>query len=311
MRTIGVVIPAYNRAQYISETLDAILSQTRPVQEIVVVDDGSTDNTQEVLRRYASRVISVKVANGGDLRAKNIGLEKLQTDLVSFCDSDDLWEADFAEVMSRQWDYTPDLQVCYANFRILTGTDVRPTTKFDDAPGGFWSDADWVGEGCGVFRAPYIERLMEFQPFFPSCMIAARSAFLARGGWDDSVGRILGCDFGTAIKISVTPPVGFVLKPLVRIRKHAGNFSADTEKMNLGDALVLEHVLRVLPEAKSVADSITRSIAKRRAEAIDSAFSRKDFQTFNKYYPGLPCEFRDTKRRIKRVISAAGGLIFR
>ncbi len=311
MRTIGVVIPTYNRAQYIPETLDAILSQTRLAQQIVVIDDGSTDNTQEVLRGYGAHITSFRVPNGGELRARNFGIAQLTAELVAFCDSDDVWEPDFIESMARQWDDTPDLQVCYANFRIRNGSDVRITTKFDDAPAGFWFGADQKAVGCGVFGMPLIERLIEFQPFFPSCMMANREKFISHGGWDEAVSRIIGCDLATHIKVSVRPPVGFVVKPLVQIRKHDGNFSSDTEKMNLGDALVLEHVLKAVPEAMKFKDIIEHSIAKRRADAIDSAFARKAFRTYSKYYAGLPAEFRGPKRQIKRVIAAAGSLLSR
>ena len=295
MRTVGVVIPTYNRAQYVPETLDAILSQTRPAQQIVVVDDGSTDNTQEVIRDYGARITSVRVLNGGELRARNLGIAQLKTELVAFCDSDDLWEPDFIEAMARQWDYTPDLQVCYANFRIREGSEVRATTKFDGAPTGFWSGADQKVVGCGVFDMPLIKHLIEFQPFFPSCMMADREKFISHGGWDEAVSRIIGCDLATVMKVAVRPPVGFVVKPLVQIRKHDGNFSADTEKMNLGDALVLEHVLKAVPEVTEFEDIIKRSISKRRADAIDSAFARKAFRTYRQILCWLTCRISRTK----------------
>ncbi len=87
---------------------------------------------------------------------------------------------------------------------------------------------------------------------------------LALGGWDEGVSRIIGCDFATTLRVAVAPPVGVVKQPLVTIRKHAGNFSADTERMNLGDANVLEYVMRTRPELAPLRKLIERSIGVRR-----------------------------------------------
>jgi glycosyltransferase involved in cell wall biosynthesis len=89
-RTIGVVVPAYNRAALLPATLDAIIAQTHPPSEIIVVDDGSTDATPELLGRYAPRVRHLRIDNSGDLAARNVGLRAAATDLVAFCDSEDL-----------------------------------------------------------------------------------------------------------------------------------------------------------------------------------------------------------------------------
>ena len=97
---ISVVIPAYDRADLIPETLDAILGQTLVPFEVIVVDDGSRDATWEVLQSYASRVRSIRIENSGDLVARNAGLRLATGELVAFCDSDDLWRPDFLEAMA-------------------------------------------------------------------------------------------------------------------------------------------------------------------------------------------------------------------
>jgi glycosyltransferase involved in cell wall biosynthesis len=73
MTRISVVIPTYNRASLIQETLASILAQSRPADEIIVVDDGSKDDTLAVLAKYGERLIVKTIPNSGDLVARNVG----------------------------------------------------------------------------------------------------------------------------------------------------------------------------------------------------------------------------------------------
>jgi hypothetical protein len=300
---ISVVIPTYNRGALIGATLEAVFAQTRAADEIIVVDDGSTDDTRAVLAGYGARITAIHNTNNGELVTRNIGLRKASSRLVAFCDSDDIWAPDFLATLSAQWDREPGLTACYADFRILQDSVLSAQSKFESAPAGYWAELRETGPESGVFDAPYVSRLLQFQPFFPSCMMVAREAFLAAGGWDEGVSRIVGCDLATTLRVAALPPVGVVRRPLVAIRKHAGNFSGDTERMNLGDARVLEHVLRTRPALSPYADAIARSIAARRCAALNSAFSRRDFAAVREIYGLLPAASVPRRQRAKAVIA--------
>jgi hypothetical protein len=118
--------------------------------------------------------------------------------------------------------------------------------------------------------------LLRFQPFFPSALVADRAFMIGTGGWDEGVSRILGCDFATALRLVEHAPWGVVRRATVGIRKHAGNISADVQKMNLGDSLVLEHVLATRPSMAPYVRAIRDSIVARRRSAFESAFARGD-----------------------------------
>jgi glycosyltransferase involved in cell wall biosynthesis len=305
MTAISVVIPTYNRGSLIPETLDAVLAQTVVADEIIVVDDGSTDDTASVLERYGRRIRPIRIQNSGELVARNTGLRAARGRLLAFCDSDDLWTPDFLETMAAQWLTEPGLIACYADFCILQqDSGLSGRSKFADAPAAYWSDLRGTGPDAGVFDRPIVEKLLRFQPFFPSCMMASRAAFLDAGGWDEGVSRIIGCDLATTLRVAARPPIGVVRRPLVAIRKHAGNFSADTEKMNLGDANVLEHVLRTRPELAPLERAIRNSILTRRRAALDSAFSRRDFAAMREIHRILPRERQTAKQRVKRAIAS-------
>jgi glycosyltransferase involved in cell wall biosynthesis len=88
---VSVVVPIYNRAELIKETVESVLSQTVPVHEIIVVDDGSTDSTCERVRAYGNRVVLLHQDHCGSAAARNRGLARATGEWIAFLDSDDVW----------------------------------------------------------------------------------------------------------------------------------------------------------------------------------------------------------------------------
>ncbi len=91
---MSVVIPTYNGARYLGSTIDSVLAQTYPRVEILVVDDGSTDHTAEVVQRYGSAVRYLGQTNAGTAAARNTGILAATGDLIALLDHDDLWLPD-------------------------------------------------------------------------------------------------------------------------------------------------------------------------------------------------------------------------
>ena len=94
---VTVGITTYNQARFLAETLESVLAQTRPADEIVVVDDGSTDSTPELLRRYDGRIRIVRQPNGGIARSRNRVVTEARGDMVALLDGDDLWSPEKLE----------------------------------------------------------------------------------------------------------------------------------------------------------------------------------------------------------------------
>lgn len=91
---LSVVIPTYNRVDYLREAIESVLAQTYKNYEILVVDDGSTDNTRELVASYASRIKYIYQDNKGPSAARNNGIRNAKGNLIAFLDSDDLWHPD-------------------------------------------------------------------------------------------------------------------------------------------------------------------------------------------------------------------------
>ena len=304
-RRISVVVPSYNRAGLLPETLGRIVRQSVAPLEVIVVDDGSTDDTAAVVERFGPLCRSVRISNSGDLVARNAGVAHASGDLIAFCDSDDLWLPNFLEVMLGVWDLRPDTKVAYCDFRIVRDDVWSDDTKFATAPPHYWRGLVPLARGpYAVFEEPIVERVVSFQPFFASCVMARRDFLAECGGWDEGVGRTVGSDFATVLRFAAFAPFAVVNVPLAGIRKHAGNFSADVIRMQLGDSRVLEYVLANRPCSPAVRQAALASIAARRSNAFDLAFDRHDFQTALSILGQLPAQQRrNWRRRLKAVVA--------
>lgn len=91
MNSVSVIIPTYNRAHCICDAIDSALMQIPPPDEIIVIDDGSTDNTLDVLKVYDDRITIIRQANAGSGAARTAGLRRARGDWLTFIDSDDVW----------------------------------------------------------------------------------------------------------------------------------------------------------------------------------------------------------------------------
>lgn len=132
---VGVIVPAYNAADTLARTLDSLADQTRPPDEIVVVDDGSADNTARIAREHRVGATLVQQANAGLPAARNAGIKACRGDWIAFLDADDEW---LPHKLERQLDHLaqhPDLVWTTANFYRCTGPDDtgQPDTDPDHA----------------------------------------------------------------------------------------------------------------------------------------------------------------------------------
>jgi glycosyltransferase involved in cell wall biosynthesis len=97
-RGISVVIPVYNGARYLSECIESVCGQTLPVTEIIVVDDGSEDDTPKVAAGWGDRIRYQRISHGGPGRARNHGVRSATAEVLAFVDSDDIWLASKLEL---------------------------------------------------------------------------------------------------------------------------------------------------------------------------------------------------------------------
>lgn len=134
MSKITVVIPLFNKATTIQSTLKAVLAQTKPVHEIVVVNDGSTDNGVEVVEKMNIPNLSlVHQKNQGAAAARNTGIKNVKSDFIAFLDADDYWHQNYLEEIEKLIETYPDEHVFATALEVEKKNGVFPASYSIDA----------------------------------------------------------------------------------------------------------------------------------------------------------------------------------
>jgi len=121
---VSVVIAAYNSEAYIAEAIESVLGQTVPPDEVIVIDDGSTDGTRGVLDSFGDRIVALTQANSGQAVAVNKGLALARGELIGFCDADDLWTARKLEMQQALLDHDGSVEAAFGKVQQFVSPDV-------------------------------------------------------------------------------------------------------------------------------------------------------------------------------------------
>lgn len=209
---VSTIIPTYNRAHIICEAVESALGQTYPNTEIIVVDDGSKDDTLDRLKRYGDRIRIVSQANAGPAAARNRGIEVSRGELVAFLDSDDIWLPEKIQqqvsLLARAGASVP---CCLCN--ILMKWNSGDRASFDiallktSAEQGLWLNVDEV--------------LATRSVLFNQGIIIRREVLEKIGGFDEKI-RYLE-DYEFPLRLSLEGPWAFIKTPLVVWRESMTN----------------------------------------------------------------------------------------
>jgi glycosyltransferase involved in cell wall biosynthesis len=302
---ISLVIPAYNRGALIAETLESALRQTVPFLEVIVVDDGSSDNTAEVLAQYAGQVRTIRVPNGGVQRARNLGVEAARGDYVALCDSDDLLDSSYVATLGAWLSEHPACNSIYTNFVTFDEHGTK-ADKFAGAPAGFFDGA--VRSGAFWHAIPDLyARTLGYQPLFPSGNLMRRALYLELGGYDPRFNGVGAEDYEFTLRLVGAGGVALCATPLVRVRRHDGNDSIDNVRQVSGEVQILEHALSHHPQALAYRPAILDSIDARRRDIFHGAFARGAFDVAVANLRALHTPPTDSKSRLKAMILGLPG----
>lgn len=232
MPLVSVVIPTFNRAGIIGETIENIFQQTYPRIELIVVDDGSTDGTEAVLRSCGSRIRWVTQQNAGPGAARNRGIAMARGEIIAFQDSDDVWHPTKIARQVSVLERAGKSAVCCICNCIMEVGDGRVLRSFESAP-----ITPPIEEGLWLNPAEVLAtRFILFNQ-----AIAIRRNVLERiGGFDESF-RLLE-DMELALRLSLEGPWTFIRKPLATRKDR---FAASLSQVAT-QQIVCEGVLRVL-----------------------------------------------------------------
>ncbi len=215
---VTVVIPAYNYAGYLERAVRSALAQQHPPAEILIVDDGSADQTPDLGRRLAQESPSVRYIrqeNAGLSAARNTGVNSATQRFVAFLDADDEWLPGMLSAALG----------AFATLPATTGI-VACDSYRTDAGGQAIGEKRTAPRGDRFFSA---SQILTKTRFMPSCVVARRECFKRSGVFD--TGLRSSEDRDMWVRIAANWRVFYLDQPLVRIRKHGANMSKHADRM--------------------------------------------------------------------------------
>lgn len=232
---VSVVIPAYNAAEYIGETLESVLAQSFSDFEVIIVNNGSTDQTLDVLGEFTDERVQVisQEGTGGPAGPRNRAIREARGEYIAFLDADDCWHG---EKLERQLTFFRDHSECALvatqfvridENSVIISDDVLPVAIPEPNPG------DWF------------ERLCQGSFFANSGVMVRRSVITDLGGLDEHPWKTGTEDYDLWLRIARKFPVGICKGEMLRYRVHHGGYSNRIADMDRGCFLVTaEHLLK-------------------------------------------------------------------
>ncbi|MBK8508703.1 MAG: glycosyltransferase [Candidatus Competibacteraceae bacterium] len=233
--TVSVIVTCYNYGLYLEGCLDSILNQTFTDYEIIVINDGSTDNTDDIVKKFQhiKNIKYVKQLNGGQAKAKNTGIKYALGRFVAFLDADDEWEKDKLEkqmvLFLREAVGVVYSQCCHIDQRGMLRSNLIITEKYL------------------IPRSGKVTNYLFLDNFVPFSSSVVRKACLQRcGGFDESLQ--MGIDWDLWLRISTIYEFDFVNEPLLKYRVgHMGQMSKNIELRHQCADRIMTRFLNLYP----------------------------------------------------------------
>lgn len=233
-QVVSVVIPAYNAAGFVGRAVDSVLAQTHQAREILVINDGSTDDTPRVLEAYGDRIRVIHQRNGGLSNARNRGIREARGDYIAFLDADDRWLpeklARQVEILSQQ----PGIGFC--STRTLVETPTHEIT-------GEWS--------CPKVEGSLLATLFLRNGAIPgsgSGVMVRRPLLEQTGGFDEGLHSLE--DIDCWMRLAAVSEYACIDEPLTVIVKHPDSMSRNLGRMREAALTVMRKNRHLLPQTE-------------------------------------------------------------
>jgi len=263
---ISVIIPTYNRAHYLPETINSVLLQDNVYTEIIVIDDGSTDNTKDVVDKYEDKVRYVYQKNSGPSAARNNGIIHANGNLIAFLDSDDIWQPDKLSKQSALFVKNPSLGIVATGFEMI--------------------DTDYNILFVQILLKNDLENIKKknyYKNFFPTpTVLIKKECFEKVGLFNEELHYAE--DWEMWIRVMEEYTFGYIPESLVRVRSHPVSITTTSISNNLTDWLKVINI--------HSADKITFKNAKLRGMRLSW------------FYLNKSVVFRETDNKLESLFMA-------
>lgn len=223
---IAVIIPAFNAEKFIKEAINSVLSQKIIPNEIIIVDDGSTDGTANIVNSFSNTIKYIYQQNSGSAKARNVGLKNTTSDLVAFLDADDYWDQDHLLTMHSAFIDNPDAGLIYCEKKWVdeSGSPIINHDKNINLPAG------WIFNQ--LFEANHISSA--------SVVVARREAIVEVGYFDESSDMRNAQDYQLWLRMSAKFEILSLPQKTVNYRRHTLNRTKDVISRQRGLVYALE-----------------------------------------------------------------------
>jgi glycosyltransferase involved in cell wall biosynthesis len=255
--SVSVIIPTYNRSAFLKSALESVTSQSYPIKEILVIDDGSTDQTVENLTPNFKSVIFIRQENQGVSAARNTGIKKATGEWIALLDSDDLWTVGKIEKQIAHLRQNPKIKACHSGEEwVRNGRLVNIPTRLNKSNDGLFS------------------RSLDRCIICPSSILIHRSVFKKIGIFDEDLPLCEDYDFW--IRLLLHYEIGLVKEALViKQGGHSDQLSTSTWGLDRFRVQSLEKILASEPLNPNQKIAILSAIA-RKADLLSKGFSKHE-----------------------------------
>jgi len=213
---IDVIIPTYNYGKYVADAVNSALSQTYGAAEVIVVDDGSTDDTESVVEKFGNKIRYIKQQNAGVAAARNRGFKESTSDYIAFLDADDVWIPTKLEKQMELFKRDSRLGLVHCGMREFDSETGETILMHTDGKEG-WVAKDLALNEDTVINGP------------GGAILVKRSVIEDVGGFDERLRN--GEDWEFCLRVAQKYKIGFVPEPLVDYRNHGSNVSKNIHEM--------------------------------------------------------------------------------
>lgn len=255
--SVSVIIPTYNRSAFLRSALESVTSQSYPIKEILVIDDGSTDQTVENLTPNFKSVIFIRQENQGVSAARNTGIKKATGEWIALLDSDDLWTVGKIEKQIAHLRQNPKIKACHSGEEwVRNGNPVKVPTRLNKSNDGLFS------------------RSLDRCIICPSSILIHRSVFKKIGIFDEDLPLCEDYDFW--IRLLLHYEIGLVKEALViKQGGHSDQLSTSTWGLDRFRVQSLEKILASEPLNPNQKIAILSVIA-HKADLLSKGFSKHE-----------------------------------
>lgn len=223
---VSVVVPVYNGAKYLRDACDSVLSQTYHPLELILVDDGSTDDSPRIIASYGDRVVSIRQDNGGVSAARNAGIQAARGVFLAFLDQDDWWLAEKIEK-----------QVALFQTDMSLGLVHGGVLQYGESAGAF-VDPVYPTHLSSRLQGHCYHQLLLGNAVFNSSVMVRKAALADSGLFNLEMAGNTVQDYDLWLRIARHYPFGYIAEPLTVLRLHGEQGTWNRQAM-LGDELRL------------------------------------------------------------------------